>query len=240
VKRRSRIDWGQVRITRGALVLAGLEVGLSLIWLLADGSARGGIAKWLVASPSQVFERARVWTLATSVFLQPEFLNLLLHVLVLWMFVPTLERFWGTSRFYRFVVITSLAGSLVGCLAGLATGRDVAITGLSPFVNAAIVAFGVVYARQPVQFFGVLPLSGRQLMWGFIGFDALFVVLQGMWEQGAAWAAAMIAAALLTSKQWNPGLAWKRWRIARARARLSVLEGGAPKKPKRDEHRYLN
>ena len=68
----------------------------------------------------------------------------------------------------------------------------------------------------------------------------LFVVLQGMWEQGAAWAAAMIAAAVLTSKQWNPGLAWKRWRIARARARLSVLEGGAPKKPKRDEHRWLN
>jgi membrane associated rhomboid family serine protease len=240
VKRRSRIDWGQMRITRGALVLAGLELGLSLIWLLADGRTRGAIAEWLIASPSQIFEHGRVWTLATSVFLQAEFLNLLLHMFVLWMFVPTLERFWGTTRFYRFVIITSLAGSLAGCAMGWVTGHNVPILGLSPFINAAIVAFGVVYARQPVQFFGVLPLSGRQLMYGFIGFDALFVVLQQMWEQGAAWGAAMIAAAILTSKRWSPSLAWKRWRIARARARLSVIDGGAPRKPKRDEHRWLN
>jgi membrane associated rhomboid family serine protease len=240
MKRRSRIDWSQVRITRGALVLAGLEVGLSLIYLLADRGARQTMAEWLVASPSQLFEHARVWTLATSIFLQPDFLSLLLHVFVLWMFVPTLERFWGTARFYRFAAITSLVGSLVGCLAGWATGRDAPITGLSPFINAAIVAFGVVYSRQPVQFFGVLPLSGRQLMWGFIGFDALFVLLQGMWEQGAAWAAAMIAAAVMTSKRWSPSLAWKKWRIARARARLGVIDGGAAKKAKRDEHRWLN
>jgi membrane associated rhomboid family serine protease len=240
MKRRSRIDWGQIRITRGALVVAGLELGLSLIWLLADGSARQTIAEWLVASPSQVFSRGRVWTLATTAFLQPQFLNLLLHMFVLWMFVPTLERFWGTTRFYRFVAITSVAGSLVGCAAGWATGHDVPIAGLSPFINASIVAFGVVYSRQPVQFFGVLPLSGRQLMWGFIAFNALFVLLQGMWEEGAAWAAAMIAAAVMTSKRWSPGLAWKKWRIARARARLGVIDGGASKKPKRDEHRWLN
>ena len=69
-----------------------------------------------------------------------------------------------------------------------------------------------------MQFFGVLPLTGRQLMYGFIGFLLLFVVLQGLWEKGASFAAAMIAAAVMTSKRWSPGLAWKRWRIARARA----------------------
>ena len=94
------------------------------------------------------------------------------------------------------------------------------------------------------QFFGVLPLSGRQFMYGILGFVALFVVLQGLWSQGAAFAAAMLAAAIMTSKRWSPGLAWKRWRIARARARLSVIEGGAkpPRtKPKSsDEQRWLN
>ena len=56
-------------------------------------------------------------------------------------------------------------------------------------------------------------------------------------------AAAGAVAALITSKQWSPGLAWRRWRIARARKRLSVIEGGAPRpkggKP-RDEQRWLN
>ena len=71
-----------------------------------------------------------------------------------------------------------------------------------------------------MQFFGVLPLTGRQLMYGFIGFLVLFVVLQGAWEKGAAFAAAMVAAALMTSKRWSPGA-----RVAaladRARARAA-------------------
>lgn len=216
---------------------------MSLVWLLANADAKATLGEWLVASPSQVFERGRVWTLATSPFLEIDFLALLLSALMLWMFVPTLERFWGTPRFFRFVLITSIAGTIAGCLLGLATGKDFPIAGLSPFTYAAVVAFGIIYARQPVQFFGVLPLTGRQLMLGFLGFLVLFIVLQGLWEKGASFAAAMLAAAIMTSKRWSPSLAWKRWRIARARAKLSVIEGGAPKPPgkpgKRDE-RWLN
>jgi len=133
-----------------------------------------------------VFERYRVWTLVTSPLLEIDFFALILGMFMLWAFVPTLERFWGTTRFYRFVVITSIAGTLAGTLVGLATGRDVAISGLSPFIWASVVAFGIVYAKQPVQFFGVLPLSGRQLMYGFIGFLILFIGLQGLWEKGAS------------------------------------------------------
>jgi len=245
VARRARFDARQLRITRGALVVAGLELGASLVVLLCDSETRATIFDYAAATAGNVFGRGRVWTLATSPFLQPDFLGLLLNLFVLWAFVPTLERFWGTRRFYRFVAITSLVGTVAGSAMGLVTGRpDMAILGLSPFVYASIVAFGVVYARQPVQFFGVLPLSGRQLMWGFIGFLVLFVLLQGLWEQGAAFAAAMVAAAVMTSKRWSPGLAWRRWRIARARARLSVLEGGVrdvrPKPPKRPDERFIN
>lgn len=231
-----------MRITRGALIVAGLEIGFSLVYLLVDGGAKAAMERWLVASPSQVFEHARVWTLVTSPLIQPDFLALLLDILMLWMFIPTLERFWGSTRFYRFVAVTSIIGSLAGCAIGLLTGRDMPIVGLSPFVFASTVAFGIIYARQPVEFFGVLPLSGRQMMYGFLVFLALFVVLQQKWEEGASFAGAMITAALITSKRWSPTLAWRRWRIARARKRLSVLEGGAAKRrsPKRDEHRWLN
>ena len=198
------------------------------------------LAEWLVASPSQVFDHYRVWTLVTSPLLEINFISLLFTGLMMWMLMPTLERFWGTARFLRFAVITSLAGTIVGTLAGLALGSDVPITGLAPMIYGGVVAFGVIYARQPVQFFGVLPLSGRQFMYGILAFVTLFVVLQQLWAQGAAFAAAMIVAAIMTSKKWSPSLAWKRWRIARARKRLSVLEGGAKRQKPRDEHRFLN
>lgn len=238
-----RFQFGNLGITRGALVIAGLEIGLSLIWLLSSEAARATIADYLLATPRNVFELGRVWTLVTSPFLEISFIGLLLHAVVLWMFVPTLERFWGTARFYRFVAITSIVGTLVGTGVGYLIGSDVAIHGLNPFIYSSIVAFGIIYARQPVQFFGVLPLTGRQLMYGFIGFLILFVGLQQFWSQGAAFAASMLTAALMTSKQWSPGLAWKRWRIARARAKLTIMQGGqggAPKPSRRDDKNWLN
>jgi membrane associated rhomboid family serine protease len=247
VRRPRGFDASQLRITRGALIVAGLEIGLSLVYRLVDDTTRGQMDEWVLATASNVFADGRVWTLATSPFVQPDFLGLLLNLFVLWAFVPTLERFWGTTRFYRFVAITSLLGTLAGCVVGLVIGRgEMPIVGLSPFIYASIVAFGVVYAHQPVQFFGVLPLSGRQLMYGFIGFLVVFVLLGQQWEQGGAFAAAMVAAAVMTSKRWSPGLTWRRWRIARARARLSVIEGGKPIEPtpkpkrRRSDERYLN
>jgi membrane associated rhomboid family serine protease len=242
-----QFDSSQLRITRGALVIAGLQLGLSVVYLLCSESARATLGQWVIASPSQVFDHGRVWTLVTSPFLEVDFFSLLLGLVMLWLFVPTLERFWGTARFYRFVAITAIAGTVFGVLCGQLLGRDYPILGLSPFTFAAVVAFGVIYARQPVRFFGVLPLTGQQMMFGFIGFLLLFITLQGLWEKGASYAAAMVAAAVMTSKTWSPALALKRWRIARARAKLSVIEGGAPKPPtkpttprKKPDERFLN
>jgi membrane associated rhomboid family serine protease len=235
---RRRFDVSQLRITRGALIVAGVQIGLSLVLMLSGPATQQALGKWLVASPVSVFHEWKVWTLVTSPFLESGFLSLLLNLFMLWTFIPTLERFWGTPRFYRFFAVTSLAGTLGGLLLGLALGNDTPMMGLSPFIFAAIVAFGIIYAKQPVQLFGALPLTGRQLMYGFLAFLVLFIVLQLQWEKGASFAAAILAAVLLVSKRMSPGLAWKRWRIARARARLSVLDGGAPKR-KRDE-RFLN
>jgi membrane associated rhomboid family serine protease len=242
VKGAPRSRFSGLRITRGALIVLGLEVGLSLVWLVSDPATRSLLASYLMATPANVFVHGRVWTLATGVFLEPNPVALALHGIMMWMFVPTLERFWGTARFYRFVAITSLVGTTAGCAAGLAFGiPGVMIGGLDPFTYAAIVAFGIVYARQPVQFFGVLPLTGRQLMYGILGFLALLIVLSQRWADGVAYTAAMLAAAILTSKRWSPALAWKRWRIARARARLTVMSGGkARSSPPRDEHKWLN
>ena len=235
---RSRFSFSGLRITRGALIVAGLELGFSLVWLLADVDTRAKISTWLEAIPANVFEHGRVWTLASGVFLERDLVALILHVSVLWMFVPTLERFWGTARFYRFVIITSLIGTGVGCAVGYLLGYPydhIPISGLNPFIYASIVAFGIIYARQPVQFFGVLPLTGRQLMWGFLAFLTVYVVLTAAWTHGAAFAAAMLAAAVMTSKRWSPSLAWKKWRLKRARARLTVMPGG-----KKREEKWLN
>ena len=48
-QQRRRFDFSQLRITRGALILAALELGLSLVWLLASADARLSIDQYLTA-----------------------------------------------------------------------------------------------------------------------------------------------------------------------------------------------
>jgi len=236
-----RWSFRDIQITRGALVLFLLEVGFSIVYMTLGKQKQLELGDVLLATPTSVFRQGHVWTLVTSSLIQPSFIGLLMHGFVFFSFLPTLERFWGTSRFIRFVVVTQLAGQVAAVAVGFALGHDGAIVSLNPFMYAAIVAFGIVYAKQPVQFFGVLPLTGKQLMWGFIVFLTIATVLQGIWEDGAANAAAMGAAALMVSKL-SPGLALKRWKIRRARAQLTVIQGGAARPAKRpgDEQKYLN
>jgi membrane associated rhomboid family serine protease len=236
-----RFDLSQLRITRGALILLFLQVGFSLVWLLSDLSVREDIARYTVATSDSVWREGKVWTLITSAVLETSFASLLLGALVLWWFVPTLERWWGIKRFLIFALATSLAGTVVGTLAGLGTGRAAPIVGYDPFVYASIIAFGILYARQPVQFFGVLPMTGRQLMYGIIGFVTLFVLLGRQWELGAGYAAAMVLGGLLAAGKWNPRLWWYKWRHNRVRKKLEVLDGGRAR-PRRtgSDDKYVN
>jgi membrane associated rhomboid family serine protease len=244
VSRRERFqfDREQLRITRGAAILLFLEVGTTLVWLFLDKPTQMRLAEWIMPTAETVWRHGRVWTLVTGAFIEPDFLSLLLQAFMLWLFVPALERWWGTPRFLRFAAYTTLTAMVCGTLAGLALGQEVPILGLDAFVWATVVAFGIIYARQHVQFFGVLPITGRQMMYGTIGFVTLFVVLQGAWELGVAYAGAMGLAAMLVNQKWNPRLAWLRWKKKRERAHLSVLVGGKAGggKGKKKPEQYLN
>ena len=85
-----------------------------------------------------------------------------------------------------------------------------------------------------MQFFGVLPLTGRQLMYGMIAIAALFTLLGGRWVQGASYAAAMVLAWLLVSGRWNPRLWYLRWKQQRIRKQLRVMRGG------KDDDKWVN
>ena len=124
---------------------------------------------------------------------------------------------------------------------GYLTGVLMVIGGIAIFWFPVLASVALGLAAALGIGTGVVGDSQDQLMYGILGFLTLSIVLQQHWTLGVSYAAAMLAAAIMTSKRWSPGLAWKRWRIARARARLTVMSGGkghAP--PARDEHKWLN
>jgi membrane associated rhomboid family serine protease len=228
-----RMSLRDMRITRGAMILLFVEVGLSLVYLVSNVEARQTLASWLMASADQVWREFKVWTLVTTSVLEVDFVSLIFHGLMLWMFLPTLERWWGTRKFLLFALWTTLAGNIAGSLLGLVLGSR-ALGGLDPFLFASIVAFGILYATQPVRFFGVIPLTGKQLMIGISAFMALFILIGREWVLGASYVAAMVTAWMLVGGTWQPRLWVLRWKQRRARRHLGVMRGGR----QRDE--YIN
>jgi membrane associated rhomboid family serine protease len=234
---------GLPRITPAAAWILGITVGCFLVYLFLDKGTRAGLERWLVLTPASLAE-GHVWKLLSTVLMPQSPLAFFFDALMLWMFVPQLEKWWGTKRFLTFFVVTSVVGFLLGALVGLLLGgtyRAAPIVGLSPFIYASIAAYGVVYANQPVQFFGVVPIKAKALAIGMAAFVLLFVVLQRDWTSGAAFFGAMATAVLMTSGRVSPKLWWLRFKRWKLRRKYTVLDGGAGTSPGRpNEKRWLN
>ncbi len=228
-KGRRRFSFANTKITRGALYLLFAEVGLSIVWLLSTEEIRGEMSAWLTATSSQVWHDFKLWTLFTSPLLQVEFISLFFDALLLWMLLPTLERLWGTKKFLLFALWTSLAGTIGGSLFGLLIGDfasvdgPTALAGLDAFIYAGFIAYGVLFAEHPVSFFGVLPMTGRQLMYGILGFLLLFIIIGQQWVNGVSYASAMVLAWAMTSGKLAPRLWYLRWKHKRLRRHLKVV-----------------
>lgn len=224
-------------ISKGAMYLLFATVGVSLVFLISGEGAQADLASWLIATDESVWGGFRFWQLVTSPLLEPNLISLLFEGLMLWMFLPALERWWDTKRFLFFAAYTSIPAVLVGTLVGhLIGGQDLVkvggvaiagtpISGLDPFIFAGIAAYGVLFSKRKVQFFGVLPMTGKQLAIGISLFTLAFILIGQAWAEGAAMATAMIIAVLVTTGKLAPRLWWLKWRQKRIRSRLKVVDG---------------
>ena len=226
---------GQRAITKGCLYLLIGLAGLSLFYLISEDGAKAEILGFAAASGQSLWIDFKLWQIVTSPFLEAQFVGLIFQGFMLWMFLPTLERWWGTKRFLKFAAYTSVTGVVVGTLAALlipSVPDGYPITGLDSLIYASIVAYGTLFANQPVRFFGVLPMTGRQLTIGICGFMLIFVALGQQWAEGAAFVSAMFVAWLLTNGNWTPKIWLLKRKQKRLRAHLKVVrDDDKPKKP---------
>lgn len=235
---------GRGAITKGCLYLLVGSVAFSLLFLMSKDEMRLEIVRFAAASGQSLWIDFKIWQVVTSPFLEVEFVALIFQGFMLWMFIPALERWWGTKRFLKFAAYTSATGVLAGTLAALlipSVPDSFAIVGLDPMIYASIVAYGTLFANQQVQFFGVLPMTGRQLTIGICGFMLLFVILGQSWAEGVAYVAAMFVAWTLTNGNWTPKIWLLKRKQKRIRRHLRVVRGDEkPGKGKKKDKKWLN
>jgi membrane associated rhomboid family serine protease len=230
------------RLTPVVTWLIGIFIALFLIFSLSGTEAKLFLIRWLALTPDSLLG-GEVWKLVTTTFLAGTPITFLLDVVVLWMFVPTLERAWGRKRFLTFFFLTSITGNLVAALFGLWFG-PAAIIGMAPFLYAAIAAFGVQWADAPVQFFGVIPMKAKVLAIGVTIIMLIATLLNREWALCLGHTAAIAVAVAYVGEPRLWLLRLRRFWLASQRQKLmkryTVLPGGRAKSDKKDDKSWLN
>ncbi len=207
-----------------------------MVFLLSGEQAQARLASWLVATDKSVWADYKLWQLFTSPLLEPQLISLLFEGFMLWTFLPQLEKWWGAKRFLIFAGYTSVAAVAVGTLVGtlltpVATKVGGAVVlgypvgGLDSFIFAGIVAYGVLFSDRKVQFFGVLPMTGKQMAIGISLFALAFILIGQQWADGSAMATAMLLAFLVTTGRLAPKLWYLKSKQKRMRKHLRVVGG---------------
>ena len=163
-----------------------------------------------------------LWQPVSSLFLFPDgqLGGLFLTLIVQWFLAGHVEHMWGTRRYVVFVLSCALAGTVSTALLGLAVPAVSAVTigGSTGIDLAALIAFAVVFARQPMQLFGALPIKGFS-----IGILAAFLAIAAPLIRGAPWpfvipSTSTLLAAYLAAAQ--------PWRASGKSGKLSTRRGG--------------
>lgn len=203
----------------------GIQIGFFVLFVLCSKATQAQLTGWLALTGADLL-RGHIWRLATTLLLNESPLSLVFDALLLALFVPTMERFWGARRFVVFLVTVALAGNVLGALVGLLAGPHTPIVGLAPTLFACIAAFGVVYGQQEVRFFGAIPIKGRAFAIGMMVFVAVFVLLEKRWVYGASVVGAVGTAVLVARGGFSPRLWWLQAQHRRLKSRLGVIDGG--------------
>jgi membrane associated rhomboid family serine protease len=125
-------------------------------------------------------EEERYWTLLTSVFSHNMFFHILLIMLVLNSFGSLIEVVLGRVRFFIFYLIAGIVSSLCHCLvsAFIIGSPETPALGASGAIVGLVLLFALIFPRQKILIFGLIPMPA---IWGallFVGLDLWGLIAQ--------------------------------------------------------------
>jgi membrane associated rhomboid family serine protease len=193
--------------------------------------------------PRSVLGSLALWQLFTYLFLHSPygFGHILVNMLTLWMFGTALESTWGTRRFLQYYFFCGVgAGVCVVALNALTGTMNTRTIGASGAIYGLLLAFGILFPRAVIYFFGLFPIEARWyvlIMGAIVFLSALgdtgggvshFAHLGGM-AFGYAWLRFGLGTRRSASRgPKGPGLlesiegAYRDWKLQRAKKKFQV------------------
>ena len=221
-------------------------IGLCASYIVSMLALRAGGGVWIThleLQPDAVF-RGQIWRLLSYAFLHEGVGHLIGNLLLFYFFGLDIERQFGARRLLWLTAACVIGGGVLA-----ATSAKLGISPGNPVIGASggglglLVCWCLVHARRTIRLFGVLPLTGQQLLLLSVGLEVLLAVSPGGASSSATHLGGMITGWAMITGSANP----RRWRhklrLARLRRQmkrtrkpnLSVLPGGKDK-----DDRWIN
>lgn len=122
----------------------------------------------------------RYWTLLSSAFSHEMLFHIFINMFVLNSFGSLLERVLGSISFIRFYILASVLSSLSHSVvsAYLINDPSIAALGASGAVAGVILVFSLLFPREKILLFGIIPLPALFGALAFIALDLWGLVSQ--------------------------------------------------------------
>lgn len=166
-------NWMRRRL-RALPVIVGINVIVFVLWLVAvHGSDLWAFLATNFLVSTHRLEQGMWWTLVTAAFSHQELWHLALNMIVLWSFGSVLERLVGVRVFTVFYLSAAVVSSASHCFVSsfLLHNDQLSALGASGAVSGVLIAFALLFPRNKILLFGVIPIPALIGALLFVGLD---------------------------------------------------------------------
>ena len=110
----------------------------------------------------KVIESFWIWQIVTYIFLHGGFWHLFFNVLMLWIFGRIIESALGTKEFLFYFFICGIGAGIISIVFSFGSARP--IIGASGSIYGLLAAFAILYPRQIVYLYFLLPVKAWQMV----------------------------------------------------------------------------
>ncbi len=174
------------------------------LWdMIFGGSLRGSalaIGPYGYFSVEKAIFGGQVWRFFTYQFLHAGFFHIFFNMLILYIFGPRIEQWWGSKRFLAFYLFCGVSGALVASVLGAIPGMHIfptqaRLVGASGSIFGLLIASAMLFPNMRVMLMiPPIPMTMRTMALVFLGI-AVLSVLAGSGNAGGE--AAHLGGALL-------------------------------------------
>jgi membrane associated rhomboid family serine protease len=127
-----------------------------------------------------LLEQGRYWTLLTSVFSHNMLMHILINMLVLQSFGTIMAAVLGARRFLTFYLVAGAVASFSHAFvsAFIVGNPDIPAVGASGAIAGLVLVFSLMFPREKILLFFVIPLPAMVGALAFIGLDVWGLIAQ--------------------------------------------------------------